>query len=81
MTELKNDPDSMYLGNIQKSFGYDNETIFMYKAIKNKVNYNTLDEKWHYKILPEYEQEGKDYKKDNAVLLHFIGKKFELIFN
>jgi hypothetical protein len=53
----------------------------MYKAIKNKVNYNTLDEKWHYKILPEYEQEGKDYKKDNAVLLHFIGKKFELIFN
>jgi hypothetical protein len=50
MTELKEDEASMYPPKIQKVFGYDNETIFAFKIIANKVNYKNLDDKiWHYK--------------------------------
>ena len=50
MTELKEDEASMYPPQIQKAFGYDNETIFAFKIIANKVNYKDLDDKiWHYK--------------------------------
>ena len=50
MTELKEDDVSMYPQQIQKAFGYDNETIFAFKLIANKVNYKDLDDKiWHYK--------------------------------
>ena len=50
MTELKEDSDSMYPSQIQKAFGYDNETIFAFKIIANNVNYKDLDDKiWHYK--------------------------------
>ena len=50
MTELKEDEASMYPPQIQKAFGYDNETIFAFKIIANNVNYKDLDDKiWHYK--------------------------------
>lgn len=50
MTELKEDSDSMYPSQIQKAFGYDNETIFAFKIVANNVNYKDLDDKtWHYK--------------------------------
>ena len=48
MTGLKE--DSMYPENIQKAFGYDNETIFAFKIVANNVRHKNLDEKvWHFK--------------------------------
>ena len=48
MTELKE--NSIYPENIQKAFGYDNETIFAFKIVANNVNHKNLDEKvWHFK--------------------------------
>ena len=50
MTELKEDNASMYPLQIQKAFGYDNETIFAFKIVANNVNYKNLDDEiWHYK--------------------------------
>jgi hypothetical protein len=50
MTELKEDDVSMYPPQIQKAFGYDNETIFAFKIIANNVNYKNLNDKiWHYR--------------------------------
>ena len=42
MTKLKEDEDSMYLPQIQKAFGYDNETIFAFKTVINNVKINLL---------------------------------------
>jgi len=48
MTELKE--NSIYPENIQKAFGYDNETIFAFKIVANNVRHKNLDEKvWHFK--------------------------------
>ena len=50
MTKLKEDEHSMYPSQIQRAFGYDNETIFAFKTVINNVRLRNLDDKlWHYK--------------------------------
>ena len=94
MKEIKE--DSMYLPQIRNSFGFDNETIFSYKAFKNNVLIYRAQPWWHnrhyydginsfIKGSPEYYMAKSKYEarciKDMAVITHFISKNFGLIFN
>jgi hypothetical protein len=93
MKELKE--FSMYPPAIQKSFGYDNETIMSYKVQMNNVSVYPLSQTWHYKHdankiktydknTTEFEQEKISYnslvKEHNVIMTHFISKNFGLIF-
>ena len=79
MTFLKEDTASMYIPAIQKSFGYDNETVFSYRVITNEVpvtNLNALF--WHYKL--DHTQRNKEYAmKQNPALFHVINKQFDWV--
>ena len=93
MKELKE--FSMYPPAIQKSFGYDNETIMSYKVQMNNVPVYPLSEAWHYKHdmhkiktydknAIEFQQEKIKYnnalKEHNVIMTHFISKNFGLLF-
>ena len=93
MKELKE--FSMYPPAIQKSFGYDNETIMSYKVQMNNVSVYPLSQTWHYKHdtnkiktydknTIEFEQEKISYnslvKEHDVIMTHFISKNFGLIF-
>ncbi len=80
MNELKNDEYSFYPKHLRDVFGFDNESIFMYKCIKNNVPFINLDPWWHYKIDHYYEKMKLSYIKDNGLLLHVINKKFEVYY-
>ena len=73
MKELQDDEFSMYPELIQKSFGFDNETVFGYRVIENNVPVTILNSAWHYK-LTGYDDEIPDF----AELIHFINKRFDL---
>ena len=93
MKEIKE--DSMYLPQIRNSFGFDNETIFSYKAFKNNVLIYRAQPWWHnrhyydginsfVKGSSEYYMAKSKYEarciKDKAVITHFISKNFSLWF-
>lgn len=95
MKELKEDEFSMYPEPIQKSFGYDNETIFSYKVKKNDVVVYQLGEWWHSRhyyesknaMTPKTQEWGQALAKYNArctdwnvTIVHFISKNFGLVF-
>lgn len=72
MTRVKHDEVSMYPHNIQRSFNYDNETVFAYKRIVNDIKINYLDDDWHHKV-----QDEKWYVfNENAKMYHVINKRF-----
>lgn len=48
MKDLQEDEFSMYPKNIKESFGYDNETIFSYKVVKNAAPVYNLIGAWHH---------------------------------
>lgn len=73
MTHLKNDPDSMYPSNIQRVFNYDNETVFAYKVVVNKVEIDYINDSWHACIFKAQELKGEK-------MYHMIGKEFEQYF-
>jgi hypothetical protein len=94
MKELKE--FSMYPENIQKAFGYDNETIMAYKVVKNNVPVYRLPDFWHWKHdyggLKTYENGHSEFNKarkmleskiaeNNVQLVHFISKNFGLVFD
>lgn len=94
MKELKE--FSMYPENVQKAFGYDNETIMGYKVVKNKVQVHRLPSCLHWKHdyggLKSYENGTKEFnsaklsleakiKENNVQLIHFISKNFGLVFD
>ena len=94
MTELKE--YSMYPENIQKSFGYDNESIFSYKVHKNNVTTYRLSDTWHCRhqydnkeSMEAGTQERKAsktkfnslMKEKNPTIVHFISKNFGLVFD
>ena len=92
MKELKE--DSIYPPQVQKSFGYDNETIMSYKVNMNNVTVSRLNETWH---LKHYTDKLKAFTKgttehetskhtlkarireNNTVMVHMISKNFGLI--
>jgi hypothetical protein len=95
MLELKEDEFSMYPSNIRASFGYDNETIFSYKTIKNNVPVFRLAAHWHsqhnYDNIKSFEIGHQAWYaarnkynarniEDKAVIKHFISKNFSLYF-
>ena len=76
MTRVKNDEVSMYPHNIQRSFNYDNETVFAYKRVVNNIKINYLDDDWHHKV-----QDEKLYVfNENAKMYHVINKRFGKFF-
>jgi hypothetical protein len=96
MKELKEDEFSMYPEAIQKSFGYDNETIFSYKVKKNNVIIYDLGEWWHSRhyyeskkaMEPGTNERANSFTKyntrcieRNVTIVHFISKNFGLVFD
>jgi len=69
MTNLKEDPDSMYPKNIQRVFNYDNETIFAYNIVTKGVPIDYIGRDWHCVVV------GKNYDK-YAKMYHVINKRF-----
>lgn len=93
MKELKE--FSMYPEQVQRVFGYDNETIMAYKVVKNKVPVHRLPNYLHWKHdytgLKSYDNTTKEFnlakqslelkmKENNIQLIHFISKNFGLVF-
>lgn len=96
MTELKEDEFSMYPDNMRAAFGYDNESIFSYKTIKNDVPVFRLAAHWHsqhnYDNRGSFEPQSRAWYaaknkynarnfEDRAVIKHFISKNFSLYFD
>jgi len=74
MTKLRNDKSGLYPQNIIDMFRYDNETIFSYKSITNKVNIQWLDNQWHYFF------DKQKFIPDNAKIVHCICKDFDIVW-
>jgi hypothetical protein len=96
MKSLKESEFSMYPPQIQKSFGYDNETIMSYKTKKNNVPVYNIPKWWHHKnhysgknsfdpTHREYLKAKYEYEtgtaNENSVIIHFISKNFGLVFD
>lgn len=94
MTELKE--FSMYPEQVQRVFGYDNETIMAYKVVKNNVQVHRLPDCLHWKHdyggLRSYDNSTQEFrtakysleskiKENNVQLIHFISKNFGLVFD
>jgi hypothetical protein len=73
MTYLK-DNSEMYPPNIVKTFGYDNETIFSYKVVANKVPMLWLDDKWHF-----FFDDNRGIPTDTKIC-HAINKEFDRVW-
>ena len=74
MTELKSDEFSMYPKNIRRVFGYDNETVFAYKRVINKIDVEYMDSIWHAVVVE------KQIPNPNAKMWHIINKRFDEVF-
>jgi hypothetical protein len=72
MEELKSDKFSMYPHNIQRSFNYDNETLFSHRINKSNIKYETLPIEWN-------TVDVSSEALENAHLIHVISKDFHLI--
>ncbi len=59
---------------IQKSFGYDNETLFSFKMKTNKVKLVELDDYWHWPYRKKINFIPKETK-----MVHVICKNFEYV--
>jgi hypothetical protein len=93
MKELKE--NSIYPPQVQKSFGYDNETIMSYKVTMNNVAVDRLCETWHLKHMSDkieaYTEGTREHDiskhklkaqmlENNTVMVHMISKNFGLLF-
>ena len=77
MTEMREDEFSMYIPQVQKSFGYDNETVMSYKCQYNEVNVRNFDSSfWHNMVDNNAHSKKKVLEKDSA-FYHVMNKKFE----
>ena len=80
MTFLKEDDLTMYPPQVQKSFGYDNETVFSYRVQSNQVPVYNLDTQyWHYKIDHEHTGKKETVLEDDPAFMHVINKDFKLV--
>ena len=69
MTFVKNDKNSIYPHNIKRVFGYDNETVFAYKRVVNKIEIDYITDDWHWRV-------DSDIWKEDAKMFHVMNKKF-----
>ena len=77
MTELKEEEDSMYPHNIQRVFGYDNETLFSYLVHSKSIDIQYLNGPWHYII--DEKLDSMKRVDPSAKMYHFINKKMEWV--
>jgi hypothetical protein len=70
MTEVKEDPNSMFPEFIQKIFGYDNETIWGYKTLSKEIKWQKLNSKWH-QFMDKW-----SYVEKDSTFVHCIKKDF-----
>ena len=75
MTGLKEDEDSMYPRNIQRVFGYDNETLYSYLVHSKEIPIEYLNGPWHYIVDERIKHGGQ--ADTSAKLYHCINKKME----
>ena len=75
MTELKEEPASMYPHNIQRVFGYDNETLFSYLVHSKEIDIEYLNGPWHYVV--DEKKRNRNACDKNAKMYHCINKKME----
>lgn len=71
MSELRDDPDSLWPSYIHDSFGWDNETLWGVKAYMNEVPIHWLCGRWHYFM------DKMNVIPDAAEFVHVINKEFE----
>ena len=71
MSFVKNDKNSIYPNNIKRVFGYDNETVFAYKRVVNKIEIDYITDDWHWRV-------DTDIWKEDAKMFHVMNKKFGL---
>ena len=69
MSFVKNDKNSIYPHNIKRVFGYDNETVFAYKRVVNKIEIDYITDDWHWRV-------DTDIWKEDAKMFHVMNKKF-----
>ena len=70
MTEIKEDPDSMFPEFVQKIFGYDNETIWGYKTLSKEIKWQKMNSKWH-QFMDKW-----SYVEKDSTFVHCIKKDF-----
>lgn len=75
MTEIKTDEFSMYPKNIQRVFGYDNETVFSYWIKSRQIEIQYMDKEWHW-LVDETISDPKHIDPE-AKLYHFINKRMD----
>ena len=73
MHEVKSQ-ESIFPKFIQKSFGYDNETLFSFKMKVNKMKLVEIDDKWHWPYRRTINFIPKETK-----MVHVICKNFEYV--
>ena len=73
MEELKTEQDGMWPASIQNLFGYDNETIWSFKAEINRVEKQWLDRSWHNFM------DTIDTIPSHAKFVHVINKHFDFV--
>jgi hypothetical protein len=73
MHQLKHE-ESFWPKFIQKSFGYDNETLFSFKMKINSVNLIELDDVWHFTY-----RKNINYISRKSKMIHVINKKFKYV--
>ena len=77
MTYLREDEFSMYIPQIQKSFGYDNETVMSYRVkTRDTICWNLDTKFWHYRC-DEQKHSQANVLKANSAFYHVMNKKFE----
>ncbi len=76
MYALIHDDTSMYPIQIQRIFGYDNETMFSYKQRVNNVPIDYMSDLWHDRLTGAHQPINPDSK-----LYHVIHKRFDLVRN
>jgi len=74
MNNIKNDKHSMWPNYIQKTFGYDNETLFSYKMKSNNINLINLNDEWHFTF-----SRTKHHIPKKTKMVHIINKNFKYV--
>lgn len=73
MDELKEDDNGMWPDYVRSMFGWDNETIWGYKTMLNKVPTQLLDNDWHMFF------DKTSHIQREAKIIHVVNKRFSYV--
>ena len=77
MSNVRQDEFSMYPKNIQRVFGYDNETVFSFWIKARQIEIQYMDKMWHW--LVDEMITKRNMIDPKAKLYHFINKRMDWI--